>query len=102
MAGKPRTAKPRAAKPKAEKPRAEKPMAEKPMAETSGEPSYIPASWQQPSEVGMNFGTYLQIEKHAVPKTPSGSAGQAAAGAESAGGNGLRARPSFRRGRIWA
>lgn len=97
MAGKPRTAKPKAAKPKAEKPKAEKPK-----AETSEGPSYIPGSWQQPSEVGMNFGTYLQIEKHALPKTPSGSAGEATTFAESARGYGRQTRSSFRRGRIWA
>ena len=92
MAGKPRTV----------KPRTEKPKAEKPKAETSEGPSFIPVSWQQPSEVGMNFGTYLQIEKYAAPKTPRGSAGEATANAVRVKGNGPQAKSSFRRGRIWA
>jgi hypothetical protein len=74
----------------------------------SEEPSYIPASWQRSGEVGMNFGTYLQIAKRAAPTTPRGSAAEAVASAVSVEGDVHRAdraqagTVSFRRGRIWA
>jgi hypothetical protein len=81
---------------------------EEPRTEKSEEPGYIPATWQQSGEVGLQFGTYLQIAKGAAPKTPLGSAGEAVGIAESVEGDANQAglskvgTVSFRRGRIWA
>jgi hypothetical protein len=67
----------------------------------AGEPAYAAVDWQQSSEVGMNYGTYLQIEKHAAPQTPRGAAGDAVPTIASSAGDDP-APKSFRRGRIWA
>jgi hypothetical protein len=75
-------------------------MPKKPRTDKSEQPPYIPASWRQTGQVGMNFVTHLDIVKSLAPKTPRGSAGEATARALGVKSDGKAA--SFRRGRIWA
>lgn len=84
-----------ATKPRARKTPAAKPSAAKPRTEASEESSNVSSRWQQARERGMNFGSYLQNEKQAAARTPSGAPTEAVT--ESANVSG-----SYRRGRIWA
>jgi hypothetical protein len=75
-------------------------MPKKPRTDKPEQPSYVPASWRQPGEVGMSFAAHLDIVKRLAPMTPRGSAGEAIASALGVESDGKAA--SFRRGRIWA
>ena len=79
-----------------------KQIAKKIQTKRPDDASYVAVNWQEPSEVGMNYGTFLEIEKHAAPKTPRGAAGEAVASDARFASAGPRTKLSFRRGRIWA
>lgn len=80
-----------ATNPRARKAPETKTPAVKPPAEKSEESSSFSSRWQDARAIGMNFGNYLQIEKHAASKTPKAAAPKTEA-----------VTGSYRRGRIWA